>query len=284
MTGVSWERQWQFRVTWSKIMSYGAFDYKVLMKGRFFMSIECTVYIDEAGDLGIGRGTQWFVLTAVIVNKDSEPKIRSIMASVKKRLNLDNIHFRNLRSFEQRAYVVNQISNSCFEYVNVILDTSKLDIGKLNARKDDLYEKPGIFLYNHACRYLVERVSWLLRDTDRKGKIMLSSRGTSRDAELIEYLNKLINNPNHTISDCFTGICSKTAESWDMLQLADICATSMFYYHEVNAYGFVLPCYTKKLYKFLYQRNGTVDKYGIKYYTDEMKPNNTYFSEHLVCK
>ena len=30
------------------------------------MSEKCTVYIDEAGDLGIGRGTHWFVLTAVI--------------------------------------------------------------------------------------------------------------------------------------------------------------------------------------------------------------------------
>ena len=33
---------------------------------------KCTVYIDEAGDLGIGRGTQWFVITAVIVPKESE--------------------------------------------------------------------------------------------------------------------------------------------------------------------------------------------------------------------
>lgn len=29
------------------------------------MNANCTVYIDEAGDLGIGRGTRWFVLTAV---------------------------------------------------------------------------------------------------------------------------------------------------------------------------------------------------------------------------
>lgn len=25
-----------------------------------------TVYIDEAGDLGIGKGTRWFVLSAVL--------------------------------------------------------------------------------------------------------------------------------------------------------------------------------------------------------------------------
>lgn len=33
-----------------------------------------TVYIDEAGDLGIGRGTRWFVLTAVVVKKNMSLK------------------------------------------------------------------------------------------------------------------------------------------------------------------------------------------------------------------
>ena len=38
-----------------------------------------TVYIDEAGDLGIGRGTRWFVLSAVIVAKEDESAIREKM-------------------------------------------------------------------------------------------------------------------------------------------------------------------------------------------------------------
>lgn len=50
------------------------------------MSTKCTVYIDEAGDLGINRGTQWFVLTAVVINKDAEPHIRNILKAVKKDL------------------------------------------------------------------------------------------------------------------------------------------------------------------------------------------------------
>lgn len=49
------------------------------------MSEKCTIYIDEAGDLGIGRGTQWFVLTAVIVNNSSEPALRNIFKNLKKR-------------------------------------------------------------------------------------------------------------------------------------------------------------------------------------------------------
>lgn len=249
------------------------------------MSQDCTVYIDEAGDLGIGRGTQWFVLTAVIINKESEPYIRNILKSIKRDLNLDNIHFRKLRNFEQRSYVINKICDSQFEYINIILDTSKLDINKLKAGRNTFTEKPSVILYNYACRYLIERVSWLLRDTNRKGEIVLSSRGTARDAELIDYINdKLLNYSGNEIANQFSKIYSRTAESWDMLQLADICATSMFYYHEINTYGFLLPCHAMKLRKFLYQRNGSVDKYGIKYYSDEMRPDQQYFSDHMVCR
>ena len=114
------------------------------------MSEKCTVYIDEAGDLGIGRGTHWFVLTAVIVNNSSEPALRNIFKTIKKDLNLDNIHFRKLRNFEQRAYVVDKLISADFEYINIILDTTKLDIARLKSNRESLSEKPSVLLYNHA--------------------------------------------------------------------------------------------------------------------------------------
>lgn len=111
------------------------------------MSEKCTVYIDEAGDLGIGRGTHWFVLTAVIVNNSSEPALRNIFKTIKKDLNLDNIHFRKLRNFEQRAYVVDKLISADFEYINIILDTTKLDIARLKSNRESLSEKPSVLLY-----------------------------------------------------------------------------------------------------------------------------------------
>lgn len=38
---------------------------------------DCTVYIDESGDLGIGCGSRWFVLSAVVVDKRAEPSLRA---------------------------------------------------------------------------------------------------------------------------------------------------------------------------------------------------------------
>lgn len=37
-----------------------------------------TVYIDESGDFGKGKGTKWFVITAVIVKEEKEEEIEYI--------------------------------------------------------------------------------------------------------------------------------------------------------------------------------------------------------------
>ncbi len=75
--------------------------------------------------------------------------------------------------------------------------------------------------------------------------IVLSARGTSRDGELIEYIKeKLISYGNNQItSEVFRSITAKTANSWDMLQLADVCATTTFLAYEINGWGFRTPCY-----------------------------------------
>lgn len=71
---------------------------------------DCTVYIDEAGDLGINRGTKWFVLSPVIVEKTDEPNIRAKMNSIKTKLNIKEIHLRKTPDFNKRAYIVRELA------------------------------------------------------------------------------------------------------------------------------------------------------------------------------
>lgn len=244
------------------------------------MNKKCTIYIDEAGDLGINRGTQWFVLSAVIVDKDAETSIRQKMAAIKSELNLNEIHFRNLRNYEQRCYTVSHLNTCEFDLINIVVDTTKL-----NLNRTDRNGSPSIVSYNYCCRLLLERVSWLLRDTDRTGDIVLSSRGTSRDNELIQYIKeKLLNYDFNEVANCFDKIKAKSASEWDLLQLADVCATSIFYYHEINRYGFITPCYCYRLKNHVYQRNRNVDSYGMKYYDSDMKPSKDYFLSKMICK
>lgn len=242
---------------------------------------DCTLYIDEAGDLGMNRGSDWFVLSGVLANKSDEAEIRDVIKNIRVKLNLNEIHFRKMVSFDKKVYVVSELSKCNFEYITIIADTNKLNLSKFHSTPT---QRPSMIFYNHICRFLIEKASWLLRDTNRTADIMLSSRGTNRDNELIDYMKKIISYKDNKIEPRFSSICAKSASSWDMLQLADVCATSMYNMHQLNGLGFITPCYTHKLQSHLYRYNGkTLLKYGMKYYDDAMAPDKNYFKDHTIC-
>lgn len=238
---------------------------------------QCTLYIDESGDLGANRGTQWFVLTGIVVNRSDEPTIRNVLSSVRTKLNMKSIHWRTIRDFYKKIYIMRQVAPLPFEYINIIFDTTKYDLKKIPS-----YD----MAYNFLCKLLLERASWLLRDTGRNGEIVLSSRGTNRDNELIDYItNKLLPYPSNNIADVFSSATSKAASQWDLLQLADICATTTFTSLEAHPqYGFTTPCHASFIRDKLYARNGVVESYGIKYFAPDMKPSSAYLSERAICK
>ena len=142
-----------------------------------------------------------------------------------------------------------------------------------------------IIAYNYVCKYLLQRVSWYLQDRGKVGDIVLSARGTSRDGELIDYIrDKLLPYPGNSINAAvFNKISAKTAATWDMLQLADVCATTMFLTYEINGYGFSVPCYSIALTDHLYRKKGRVESYGIKFFTPEMKPDTSVLQATRIC-
>lgn len=236
----------------------------------------CTVYIDESGDLGVGKGTKWFVLSAVIVKKSDEQSIRSVMDRIKTRLNIKEIHLRTIQDFFKRAYIVHELNECEFVYMNVIFDTDKFDTSKI---------PNPIIAYNFICKYILQRVSWYLEETKQVADIVLSARGTSRDKELIDYIkNKLLTSRSSNINrNCFNKIEAKTPAQWDMLQLADVCATTMYLKHQANTFGFTVPCFTKVLSDHLYRKNSKIDTYGIKYFIPDMKPSNDELEKCNIC-
>ena len=237
---------------------------------------DCTVYIDESGDLGVNRGTTWFVLSAVVVNKSDESSIRAKMAQVKNQLNIREIHLKKISNFSKRALIVRELSDQPFTYMNVLVDTRKFDSSKIPS---------PIIAYNYICKYLLQRVSWYLSDNGKIADIVLSARGTSRDGELIQYIqDKLLPySANGIDSAYFNKVSAKAASSWDMLQLADVCATTMYLTYEVNDFGFCLPCFSMTLKKHLFQRNGKVDSYGIKFFQADMKPDINDHRKYYPC-
>lgn len=238
---------------------------------------DCTVYIDESGDLGVNRGTVWFVLSAVIVNKTEEPNIRATIQKIRAKANVNEIHMKKIVDFYKRAYVVNSLNNEEFTYMNILVDTTKFDHEKI--------PNPMI-AYNFVCKYLLQRVSWCLEETHRTADIILSARGTKRDGELIDYIKtKLLPYPENSINkNVFEKIIAKQAPQWDLLQLADVCATTTFWAYEKNPnWGFCTPCFSIALSDHLYKRAGKVKSYGIKFFTQKMEPDVEQLRSLRIC-
>lgn len=238
-----------------------------------------SVYIDESGDLGIKKGTQWFVISAVVVKKSDESDIRRKINEIRTKLNIHEIHFKDIREFQKKAYVVREISSEKFCYMNVLVDTNLFDETKI---------PDSLIAYNYACKFLLERVTWYLNDLEATADIVLSSRGTSRDGDLITYIkDKLLNYPNNEIiGSTITNVTAKSASTWDLLQLADICATTTFLTYEENKnFGFCVPCFSMALVDHLYKnkKDGRIISYGMKFFKNEMKPDIKELRKKRIC-
>lgn len=169
----------------------------------------------------IKGGTQWFVLTAVIVDSNDEPAIRAALSQLKAKINVHEIHFRNISNFFNRMLVVQELTRLPFTYANIIVNTDMLD---LTMRSNSMTA------YNYICRMLIERESWYLRDSGAVGDVMLSARGTSRDYELIKYILSLLLCDVRTeiVPNVISKVTARPAGSWDMLQMVDVCAPPHF--------------------------------------------------------
>ena len=132
---------------------------------------------------------------------------------------------------------------------------------------------------------LLERVSWYLYESHRTADILLSSRGTSRDGELISYIkDKLIPYEDNQIrSPVFNKVSAQSASNWDLLQLADVCATTMFLAYEIGSYDLCYPCFSFVLSPHLYCRKTKTMRYGVKYFSDNMSPNIELLKKHRPC-
>lgn len=237
---------------------------------------KCTAYIDEAGDLGAKRGTRWFVLSAVVIANANEKAIRAKINAIKERLNLRKIHMKEVRDFYKRAYIVREVADERFTYMNVVFDSSQFDTSKIPS---------AVVAYNYICKYLLQRISCHLVMENRCCDVVLSARGTSRDGELIRYINeKLLPYPDNDIEQSrFGKVSARSASEWDMLQLADICATTTFWSYESNSLGFCTPCFSMALKNHLCAANGRLEPFGIKFFNKTMRPNLEELHKRRPC-
>jgi len=152
-------------------------------------------FIDESGDEGFSFGqgsSEWFIISALVIKNTEEKAVVDLIAEIKSRLKWPAnkpLHWRKLHHIEKDIFA-EQIGKY------------KWHIATVAVCKPDIREKEFFGeryrLYFYCARYLLERVSWLVRDELKKtglntGKVkfIFSNRSNMSFGELKDYFNVL---------------------------------------------------------------------------------------------
>jgi len=239
------------------------------------------VYIDEAGDegfkfrdnLAVQSSSDWFVLSAFITRKASDIETVKVIDRIRQDFGLEpkkHIHWKDLKHPQKVRYCQ-------------IIAGQKARIITVSVHKPSLME-PETFreryrLYFYAVRYLLERVSWFVRDHhnpqkhggDGFAEIIFSNRQGMPYDEMKEYLRRLDKQresgadvridlqrlPLDKITTLTPGRCMG-------LQLADAAAGALFNALERDRYGNTEPRYVRELMPVLYRHDERITGYGLK--------------------
>ena len=130
-------------------------------------SKEYNVYIDESGDEGINKGSKFFILTAIIVDKEKDLEISKSIDQIKEKLEINiktQLHWKLLKGLPNKKMIMETISNLDIHIINIIVDTTSI---KRIASNN---------IYNFFSGYLYERICWFMTDHNGKANINISSR------------------------------------------------------------------------------------------------------------
>lgn len=222
---------------------------------------EYNVYIDESGDEGIHKGSKFFILTAVLVEKEKDLGISKCIDVIKENLEINiksQLHWNKIKGYPNKLMIMSNISKLNITIINIIIDTTKIKF--INSSD----------IYNHFSGYLYERICWFVRDKDAVANINISSRGENLSkSNLINFL-KTHNEKFKIDYSRIKDIKIYPNSQKKLLQLADCCCSSLgqaLKYNDENHYKYV--SYLKnKFYTYNHKYLG----FGLKYVPGNITP------------
>jgi hypothetical protein len=234
-------------------------------------------FIDEAGDEGFvfrphpqQGSSQWFTLAACIMREKNRSavmrKAKELLGPLEA-MRKAPVHFMQL-PHEQRVSVAHMLGTLSMRIVAVTVDkiaTSQLEDGHTLIGRRRLY-----FYYT---RYVLERLSWITRDSRRQHEgdgfcklIFSRAKSLSYDA-LKEYLDRLRRDNTVRIdwSAIDTGKIEVLVHEDSLgLRLADSVASGVQCAFELSRHGFCEDRYLRLMKEKFYRYNGRCLSYGLK--------------------
>ena len=220
---------------------------------------EYNVYIDESGDEGIRRGSKYFILTAILVEKGKDLEVAKTVDKIKENLEINiktQLHWNTIKGYPNKLMIMQNVSNTDITIINIVIDTSRINFITTNE------------IYNHFSGYLYERICWFVRDKNAVANINISSRGENLTKKnLIDFLKK--NNGKFRIDySRIKSIKIYPNSQKKLLQLADCCCSALgqaLKYNDEKHHNYIAYL-KKKLYMYKRKYVG----YGLKYVPGNM--------------
>jgi hypothetical protein len=242
------------------------------------------VYIDEAGDRGGSvRSSRYFVVSALIVDDHNDAIARQELLALKETLGRksdETLHFRNL-THSQKIKACQEVANGSVQrFTSVVLCKRTLNTPFPDGGLAYIAQPDPMYLW--AIRLLLERISWFIRDSGGgTSTVTFAHLKRFPAAKLHDYRKALYQSSKSIHWPSFEGhpFRLNTPNTVDMLQVADICASSLFKAVEPDQYGNVETRYLSELGPLIYRDpRGQVTSYGLKVFPDiESEPNGSLF-------
>lgn len=259
------------------------------------MTSSFTAYIDESGDEGFvflpgeKGSSRWLVLSAVVFRKSKDLEAVRVMREVRTLLGKDPkkaLHFREMKH-EHRVPYVRALAMAPMRTVSVL-------IHKPSISEPEKFQTEAFRLYRYATRLLVERVSWLCRDTrkDNEGdgscELIFSNRSAMSYEDLRNYLLHLKDKPGTDVRIDWNAIGPQQVRAVNHdelagLQIADAVASSLFFAVNLTQYSEVEDRYFRMLRPTIYRHPKTGELgYGLKFWPGSLE-ELVESMVHLVC-
>lgn len=248
------------------------------------MSSSFTAYIDESGDEGFvflpgeKGSSRWLVLSAVVFRKSEDKEAVRVMREVRGLLGKDPkkaLHFREMKHEHRVPYVL-AVATAPIRIVSVL-------IHKPSVTEPEKFQSEAFRLYRYATRLLVERVSWLCRDTrkDNEGdgscELIFSNRSAMSYEDLRNYLLHLKDRPDTDARIDWNAIRPQQVRAVHHdqlagLQMADAVASSLFFAVNLTQYSEVEDRYFRILRPTIYRQPKTGELgYGLKFWPGSLE-------------
>jgi len=242
------------------------------------MDFNC--YIDESGDEGIETGgSRWFILGALIVQKDLDFQTSVMVSRVKQKFGHDDkfeLQWKKIRKHSQKLYICQEYQTEQWTFACVATDKTHPFI----TQSKGLREK-GV-LYSYSTRLLLERLSWYARDSGNgKALPIFEYRSNISYDKMREYFEQLRNwIPEEEIQIYWDNleylnfkILPKKQRR--LLQASDNLCGMVKDGLEYDGYGNIEPRYVLSVGNRFYRRGSNLFSYGLKF----LHANQTVLSD-----